>query len=195
MPFKSPAWKKCTFLSHNHMYLISLRGETTITSTAAVHPEAGVGSGPHFCSSPQCSHIYFGCDSGSLEEVKVFFFPSSQWALYQECKNMDLTYTLQNEYICTLIGSPYLTGGFYYLPTSSPDLCVRSVSLLVAWLWFVLQTIGSQLACPVVLVTVFHVDRDRDDPTIPWECTRKADGSVIWAICVLWPEGEMKTVT
>lgn len=71
-------------------------------------------------------------------------------------------------------------------------ICVSSVSLLVTWLWFVLQITDSQLACPVVLVTVFHVDRDQNDPTIAWEYTRKAEGSVIWAICLLWPERELK---
>lgn len=197
MPFKSPAWRKCMFLNLNYTYhFISLRWETTITSTTAVQAEAGLDSGPHFYSSlspvvPDLLWLWPWVTGGS----QGGFIPSSQWALYQQCKNMDLMYTLQNGYICTLIGSPYLTGGFCYLPTSSSDLCVGSVSLLITWLWFVLQIIDSQLACPVVLVTVFLVDRDQNDPTIPWEYTRKADDSVIWAICLLWPERELKTVT
>lgn len=170
------------------MYLISDRSETTITSTAAVQAEAGFGSGPHFCS-PQWSQIYFVCDSGSLEEVKVVFFLPHSEHYIRSVKTWILHIHYKMNVFAPLLGVLISLGVFI--------ICQHSalISQLVAWLWFVLQIIGSQLACPVVLVTVFYVDRDQDDPTIPWECTRKADGSVIWAICLLWPKGELGAVT
>lgn len=131
---------------------------------------------------------------GHQRKVKVVLFLLHSEHYIRSVKHRPYIYTTKWIYL-----HPYWESlshrGDKDLPTSSSDLCVSSVSLLVTWLWFVLLIIDSQLACPVVLVTVFHVDRDQNDPTIPWEYTRKAGGSVIWAICLLWPERELKTMT